>query len=141
MNRLITLVAAASASFAGTAWAAPFDIVSGLDGDEFPESFRVLALAHATPVVLNGLEADPLDLAERDELALRRAMPGVTAPLRTMRAPVVHSPSGRPAPLLGDLIEPVSAPEPVGGMDLVPTPGSLALLGVGGLGLAARRGD
>lgn len=138
MKTLITLcvAAAASATVAG-----PFDIVAGLNGDEYPETYAPIAVGTVSPLVLNGLEADPLDMARLDPLGAKAAAPGVTTPLRRVQTPAVRTPFGAtPAPLLGELIDPVEAPAPVTGLDLVPTPGSLALLGIGGVGLAMNRG-
>jgi hypothetical protein len=140
MHRLTALLAGVSACLTGTASAAPFDIVHGLDGDSYPEAVAPASFERGTPTVLNGVEADPLGVNLLDRYGARAATPGVTTPLRSVRTPVSTSPVGRFAPLLGDLLAPVTPPSAIGGLDLVPTPGTVALLGMGGLGLVARRG-
>lgn len=122
------------------AQAGPFDLIHGIDRDILVGD--PVAYGHASPTVMNSdfvisfaeTSAEPIGAG---------ALHSFYLPLRPPRATAILVPIGfeRTIPAL-DLHDLDANLGTVGGgsMDVLPTPGALALLGAGGLGLAGRRG-
>jgi hypothetical protein len=123
--------------------AGPFNIVRDIEHDELVDAVSTAPLGESLALVINGIETPAIAALTADPVGAEAVPPLHRVALRTPGSPRV-APLSRPAPLSADLLDfavPVDVPDEREAMDLIPTPGSLALLGAGGLGFISRRGQ